>query len=342
MSSWLLISLLCSVSAAAAVGIYLRRRPVVPVGCRKLEPHDPSAPRVGLLPIDSDRKLSVVLPIKIHSHHEHSELERIQRLLLPSFERFFAVDDLHEFILIAPPDDLEEVKAGVAQFADALPLKVLCDDDVVPRVSGMKRGWVKQQILKLGIAGFIRTPYYLLLDTDNLLVRPTGVQDLFPNGLPLLRRERFGIHPGWYRGSARALRYKIDLGRDDLVLGVTPQILHTEICRELQREIEVRNGAAPWEALLARRRVWSEYSLYWLYLTKNFDPVKFYELSGPGLYEDCIWKGAGQFDDAFVKRIFEDSPAPFTVLQSRIPDLSISQIHARVSRYLESPPMPQS
>jgi hypothetical protein len=341
MSSWLLISLLFSVSAAAAVGIYLRRRPVVPIGCRKLEPHDPSASRVGLLPIDSDRKLSVVLPIKIHSHHEHSELERIQRLLLPSFERFFAVDDLHEFILIAPPDDLEEVKAGVAQFADALPLKVLCDDDVVPRVSGMKRGWVKQQILKLGIAGFIRTPYYLLLDTDNLLVRPTGIPDLFPNGLPLLRRERFGIHPGWYRGSARALHYKIDLGRDDLVLGVTPQILHTEICRGLQREIEVRNGAAPWEALLARRRVWSEYSLYWLYLTKNFDPVKFYELPGPGLYEDCIWKGAGQFDDAFVKRIFEDSPAPFTVLQSRIPDLSISEIHARIRRYLESPPMPQ-
>jgi hypothetical protein len=335
MSLWLVVCLLCLLASLGAAVFYLRARSAVPVGCRRLTPYDPGAPRVGLSPIDCDLKLSVVLPIKIHSHHQHSELERIQRLLLPSFEKFFRVDDLHEFIVIAPPEDLEAVKAGVAPFEDALPLRVLSDDEVVPRVSGMKRGWLKQQILKLGIAGFIRTPSYIVLDTDNLLVRPTSLTDLCPKGLPLLVRERFSTHPGWYRGSARALHYELDFDSDDLVLGVTPQILHTEICRELQREIEERNGVGPWEAVLAQRRVWSEYSLYWLYLTKHFQPETLYDLSGQGLYEDCIWEGAGRFDDAYVRRIFEEAQAPFTVLQSRIPDLSVSQIHARVQRYLE-------
>jgi len=333
MTMWLIGGvLLCGLVPLAAREIRWRRFSI-PEGCRNLGPCNPTRPVAGE-PVIVDDKLSIVLPIKIRVHHQHSELERVQRLLLPSIQKFLALDDVHEFLIIAAPGDIEEVRKGVESFATPLRIRVLADTDLVPRVEGMKSGWAKQQILKLAAANLVQTKHYLVFDADNLMVSPAGFEQLCPGGRARVTYEPYRIHSGWYRGSARVLRYEIDFERDDSVLGVTPQILHTDICRKLQREIEIRNGKAPWECLLARYRGWSEYTLYWLYMLKHYDAAELYDDAVP-LHRECIWHGADELTPEFIERLFDSGDVPFTVFQSRIRNLGIGDIHGLVRPFLK-------
>jgi hypothetical protein len=332
MTMWLIGgALLCGLVALAAREIRWRRISI-PEGCRNLGPCNPARPVAGE-PVIVDDKLSIVLPIKIRVHHQHSELERVQRLLLPSLQKFLALDDVHEFLIIAPPGDIEEVRKGVEPFAAPLRIRVLADTDLAPRVEGMKSGWAKQQILKLAAANLVQTKHYLVFDTDNLMVSPAGFQQLCPGGRARVTREPYRIHPRWWRMSSRMLRYSFKFGPGFSGPTTTPQILHTQICREAQREIEIRNGKAPWECLLASYRGWSEYTLCWLYMLKHYEAAELYDDAVP-LHRECIWHGADELTPEFIGSLFDSGDVPFTVLQSRIRDLGIGDIHALVRPYI--------
>ena len=332
MMIWLLAGVLVCALAPLAVREIRWHRFSVPEACRNLAPSDPARTITGL-PIVIEDKLSIVLPIKIRVHHEHSELERIQRLLLPSVQKFMALDDLHEFLIIAPPSDVEEVRKGVEAFADPLRIRVLADTDLVPLVEGMSSGWAKQQILKLAAANVLQTKHFLVFDTDNLMLSPAGFEQLCPGGRARVTREAFGVHPRWWRMSARMLRYSFKFDRSFSGPTTTPQILHTQIARELQREIEIRRGKAPWECLLASYRGWSEYTMAWLYLLTHYDKSDYYDEAVP-LHRECIWGSADELTPEFVEALFADPEVPFTVLQSRIADLSVANIHELVGPYL--------
>ena len=45
------------------------------------------------------------------------------------------------------------------------------------------RGWVKQQLVKLGCAQVIKTPFYQILDADIFAVHQFSAKDLFETGL---------------------------------------------------------------------------------------------------------------------------------------------------------------
>lgn len=335
MTTWLIAGLLlCAIAALVPLAIREIRwhRYQIPESCRNLDPADPNRPILGE-PIVVDDKLSIVLPIKIRVHHEHSELERIQRLLLPSLQKFLKLDDLHELVIITPPGDTEEVRKGVEPFAASLRIRVLSDTDLVPRVEGMGSGWAKQQILKIAASNVLQTKHYLVFDTDNLMVSAAGFAELCPGGKARVTREDFEVHPRWWRMSARMLRYPFKFDESFSGPTTTPQMLYTQNCRELQKEIEVQRGKAPWECLLARYRGWSEYTMAWLYLLTHYDWADYYDDSVP-LHRECIWGSADELTPEFVDALFADTEVPFTVLQSRIPDLQISDIHKLVGPHL--------
>ena len=120
MMIWLVAGLLLCALVPLAVRELRWYRFQIPEACRDLVPSDPARTLAGQ-PIKIEDKLSIVLPIKIRVHHEHSELERIQQLLLPSIQKFMELDELHEFLIVTPPADVEEVRKGVEAFA--LPLR---------------------------------------------------------------------------------------------------------------------------------------------------------------------------------------------------------------------------
>lgn len=335
MTTWLIAAAIVA-AIAALTPIAIReirwRRYKIPESCRNLDPADPKRPTEGEH-ITIDDKLSIVLPIKIRVHHEHSELERIQKLLLPSLLKFFRLEDLHQLLIITPPADAEEVRKGVEPFAEALKIRVMTDNDFVPRVDGMSSGWAKQQILKIAASNVLQTKHYLVFDTDNLMVAPAGFAELCPGGKARVTREGFDIHPRWWRMSARMLRYDMKFDKSFSGPTTTPQMLYTQNCRELQKEIEVRRGKAPWECVLARYRGWSEYTMAWLYLLTHYEWSEYYDDTTP-LHRECIWGGAEELTPEFIDGLFSDHAVPFTVLQSRIPDMQISNVHALVAPHL--------
>src|SRR5580692_7414262 len=115
--------------------------------------------------------MQVVLPIKIHAYEHNSDLERFATILLPSFDRFFSSEDALEFLLVVPEGDMLQVAACVEKLGRSN-LRVECEDTLCPALRGEK-GWYKQQILKLAAAKVVSSDYYLVLDADVILKRPT-------------------------------------------------------------------------------------------------------------------------------------------------------------------------
>jgi hypothetical protein len=120
----------------------------------------------------NDPVLTAVLPLRVDAQRRTSDLDRLERLLLPSFERFWQHPETLELLVIVPPGNLERLEARVGG-RGRVTIRVLSDDAVCPTLSG-KFGWHKQQILKLAAANVVSTPWYLTLDADVMLRRSCG------------------------------------------------------------------------------------------------------------------------------------------------------------------------
>ncbi len=291
-------------------------------------------------PIIDVERLSVVMTVKACTHHGHSELERIRQLLLPSLARFLDPDCVDTFWVVALPDEKDQVARVVAPFREALKIRLVTDDEVAPRAAGTS-GWVKQQILKLGIARRVETGRYLVLDSDVLAVRPIGWKELCPNGTALLGREPLSTHPDWWRASASILGIDLSWGHEERVMGVTPQILYTEVCRALLERIETHGRRWPWsrrawERILLARPGWTEYSLYWLFLCNRFAVDDHYSIDHGGLYGNCVWRRAAELDADRVRRMFEEPVAPFSVIQSNIEALRVEDVVRLVEPWIRA------
>lgn len=131
------------------------------------------------------RELEAVLPLKIRSSSEESDLDRLGTLLLPSFDRFYVGESNLVISLIVPEEDLRKIEDYLRSL-DRSDVKVISEDRLCPSIKGTS-GWHKQQILKLAAARLVSSDYYLVLDADVLLKRPMRLRDLFPGGKSILQ-----------------------------------------------------------------------------------------------------------------------------------------------------------
>jgi hypothetical protein len=121
-------------------------------------------------------------------------------------------------------------------------------------------------------------------------------------------------YPQWWRAAAKHLGYALDFDRRR-GFGVTPALLHTRIAAELVDFLETRKGVAH-----AVRHRATEYSLYWLYLLKNYASCDLYRDEGPRLFGNPAWKASDVEPGgvrAFVDRQFRSgNDYFFSLLQS--------------------------
>jgi hypothetical protein len=276
--------------------------------------------------------IEVVLPLKIHTHEGASDLERFSTLLLPSFDRFCSFKDELKFLLVVPEGDLSEV-VGCIEKLGRPNMRVECEDNLCPALKG-ESGWHKQQILKLAAAKLVSSDYYLLLDADVILKRPTKLLDLFPSGKPILQKINAGHHLDWWVGSRKILKSNVQIERDSIVMDVTPNFLHRETCLALQDVIASRNKTNEWDRFLfdSRQTGWTEYSLYWLHTLECGLDQQLYDWSSRQMYE-FIWESC-QLSPQHLHRIFApDSNSFFLVVQSNL-NLDLSVIRTQTLPYL--------
>lgn len=264
----------------------------------------------------SHAALTAVLPLRVGAQRKTSDLDRFERLLLPSFRRFWQGPDQLEFLLLVPPADVDCVRARIA-LGGGFPIRVLSEDAVCPSLSG-RLGWYKQQILKLAAARIVPTPWYLTLDADVMLRRAVSADELVRDGRAVFHSERAAYHWKWWMASRAILRSPVQLDPETRTMGVTPEVLHRETALELLAEIGRRNGAPEAERFLFENRDagWSEYTLYWLFVLERQLQDRLYRRDGP-MYE-MAWQPehltalAGRRED-------EPSAGPrFFILQSTL------------------------
>lgn len=205
-------------------------------------------------------------------------------------------------------------------------------------------GWYIQQLIKLAITDYIRTPYYLTLDADVVCVRPVCYHDLIQDGRALARLSEHDPGPGWYEGAAKILGYPRPSSNAH---GVTPALLSKEAVLLLRSYLEKRvhplfraagrlmgdSGAARafagWPALLARNLSWTEYALYHAFLEGHGIAEKYHDYRKGVLYDtrNSFW--SKRMFDIWIEREVKDfaEAAYFIVTQSNtgVPPLAVRQ-----------------
>jgi hypothetical protein len=233
--------------------------------------------------------------------------------------------------------------------------QVLPESELVPemRFFPKVKGWYRQQLIKLAIADWVATDFYLTLDADVLCTRLVQYQDLVrENRAPCFAHpdDRF---PEWYANSERVL----DMHRSGIYHNVTPCVLSKAGVISLQgylakRAEEVKlpfhtsevfyhllhrlpSFQMAWRVFLLRTLPWTEYSLYYTYLENValFDLYHFWTKNCIYSVEESIWS-VGQFADWDPRRVFSDmNKYCFCVVQSRT-GIAASEVAARIAPFL--------
>ena len=258
-------------------------------------------------------KITFIVPIK-----GAADLERARAALLPSFCKFFRLEDLHEFILFTPEAEIEAVKETLFfdPALDAIKYKLTFIEDEYLRSFfhiQYTADYNNQMLLKLLAHELIATDIYGVCDADCYLVAPCGSAELAPGGRCLRNFAPQHIHAEWWAAAREVLDYRAPYG--DSVFGVTPALLYKKISYELVKYMETKNILD--DTLCIWKNV-TEYTLYWTWILKHHQPAEFYHEHGtPELSGDCAWSAAGAPHlPEIVERQFSRRGYYFSLLQS--------------------------
>lgn len=250
-------------------------------------------------------RLDAVLPLAA------GDAERAN-ILFHSLERFF--EPLATLWVVVPDAERERVRVPFGE--------VVVDSDVVPEIAESRppHGWHLQQLVKLGMAERVATPFYLTLDADVICVRPTRHDDLVRDGRALAQVTP-PHHPEWNDDAERVL----GLPRSERQYGVTPALLSRDGVLGLQRHL-----GGDWRARLLRELPWTEYALYNTFLEATGRWTRCHvRARDRRLYGNCVWIGS-QWPGWQPKG---DGRYFFSVVQSatRVP---AADVWARVERHV--------
>ncbi len=287
-------------------------------------------------------KLTLVLPIRIDVNRESSDLDRFIALGLPSLQRFIAKSCILELIVIASKQDIYKISRQLTALC-VFSFRIVDEDQLCPSIAG-SRGWYKQQILKLAIAPLIKTEWYLIIDSDVICIRQVDYSDLIQGGRAIWQKEPASLHPDWWRGSENILQVSDAVSSDELVIGVTPELMHTQSVMQLICRIHEIYSGTDWSVtLLKSPEPWTEYTLYWTYLLSCNRAHSLYTKSNTVLYmPDSIWH-KDQFSklgDDWLKKAFDPSAKYFFIVFQSNMNIPLSETVRLLRRMIGGSPEP--
>lgn len=282
--------------------------------------------------------LTVLLPVV----PDHRELGYV-RNQLRTFHNLFDLASIQHWLVVTPHDHVSilqrffsyELRKDLPGIQSDL-FEVVEDGQCAPELLPHAHygdmttwpGWTRQQVVKLSCANLIRTPFYLVLDADVFMARQAHVLDLFvtnrcdtqeshicdhqssigyrcKNDCYPMKGETEDWHMRWWRNSAETLQLNVTFDWA-YAIGVTPQILSTDISLQLGQFIEKRFQVDSWVAYLldvfaAKNKrnwqvnhelthdpAWTEYSLYFLF-AQHAQVFEQYHTNAPVLQWNAIW-----------------------------------------------------
>ena len=311
--------------------------------------------------------LSVLLPV-VPNHLEFGYVQNQLR----TFHRLFDLNSIASWLVVTPQDHVQVLKRffsyelrkdlqGIRQDLFQVIEDGQCASELLPdskfRDLTLWPGWTRQQVVKLACANLMKTPFYLVLDADIFVARQTHALDLFVRGpcqtedhyvcdplqhqsyrckndcYPMLGTKE-DWHMRWWRNSAQTLQLNVSFDWE-YAIGVTPQILSTDISLQLGQYIEHRFHVSSWVAFLLEvfadnnqrhweenhdlqhDPAWTEYSIYYVF-AQHAGVFEKYHARAAVLQYNAVWT-MDQYDgwDA-CKDTFDLDWGHFSLVQSNL------------------------
>jgi hypothetical protein len=216
-----------------------------------------------------------LLPLKLNTGEDQRELDRA-RFLITSLRYFWTGETPFSLHVVARDDEIREIERAFIPFdAEHFEITFHSESEFFSTASKFHstKSMYKQQLIKLFAPWKLALGGFIAFDADVVCLRKFGERTFVRDGRIVSGWEPRAIH-SWWKNSMAGLRAWSD---DDVSgMGVTPNTLHSEICREVARYIEMR-GFDPVDYLCGLTEshpkmtmiegegiplVWSEYSLY--------------------------------------------------------------------------------
>ena len=225
--------------------------------------------------------VTFVLPLKA-SEAEFGYL----RNQLTLFERHLNFTGVREILILMPSDGIPKamktLKEAIKHLKriqqlqirlapEALSVPDLLEGSAAAARFSTAKGWVRQQIVKMGAAELVETPFMLMLDADIFLLKTMSGIDLFKTSEctasspvcdskgALEYRAKVDLLPinfgdtdslRWWGNSAMVLQLNVTFGDWKTALGITPQVVSTDLFKELGYFIQKRFDVPSWRAYL--------------------------------------------------------------------------------------------
>lgn len=241
-------------------------------------------------------KLSFVLPFtlqeEISNETWRKDVDTIAvirfRMVMKSFLINFNINDLEIFLIICPNKDITNIKTLLSALTTDNRFKIVDENEICPQLNVKSQdrfisGWYIQQILKLVIAKYIKTDFYLTLDSDVICKTKFNRSTIVPSGKALLNIETLNDYHELYINSFATKEWAIKNNRlrlSSILLnyqrknrftqqsyGETPVLMHTQSVLGLLEELAYLYR--DWIIVLLRISGWTEYTLYFQYLEKH-------------------------------------------------------------------------
>ena len=237
--------------------------------------------------------ISAVLPLKTRGRHYGDNVARCD-ILFSSLRAFAGPAMFSRIAIVAPHEEVSETRRYAEAWRD-FPVEVIDESHHFQafdryRARHQIRPWHRQQIIKLLGSELVDTDYFLVLDPDIFATQPFTLETLLPNGRALTYYQPRQREPRFWRSSAAVLQQPAHLEREGMWW--TPALLSRELCRSLQRRLELLYNMNWMDVLLSRYTIdWTEYTLYWLNAEREGLLDQFHQPPAPGTPE---LHGAGE------------------------------------------------
>lgn len=209
--------------------------------------------------------MDAILPLRTSGGYSGHDLQRA-RMLVRSMERFWTGKRPLVLWIIASDTSAGQIEKSL--HSKRIQIRIARETEVLPRLVDYQAapGWYKQQVLKLAAHAIVNSPFYLVLDADLICVQPFSDEQLVVGGKALTDWEPKSIHADWWRGSGTVLG-QTD-GIETFGLSVTPEVLSTHVCDKLLKHV-ARLHQMDWCDVLLQNPIWTEYTLYCLFATRE-------------------------------------------------------------------------
>lgn len=297
--------------------------------------------RTPLAGNEDQGKITIVVPVA------EKDVERAL-LLKKSLRKFFDMESLERIYVICPDREVGRISL---LFADEK-TTVMGEDQLFTNgelfldmehaqylVQKGNRvlnegGWVRQQAVKLAAAHMVETEFYIVLDSDNIAIRPMAYHDFVRDGRAVVNFDADMRRNGQFKEWWRWARDLLGVSLWNATYGVTPGVMNTNVVQQMLEYIEYRYGQRWTQVLLGGKLPWTEWGLYYTFAEASgmFESTH-YACEG-ALYSYVVWARIN-YQDFDITSLFSQSYSLFTIVQS-IGDISVYTVSQDFEPYIHS------